>query len=117
MQIIIPTLAKGEHYAGIIITQGKPSHHLVLLPKDIKADWPKAKAWAAEQGGELPTRREQALLFANAPEQFKPDWYWSAEQHAASSDYAWCQGFDDGDQNNSSIDTKLRARSVRRLEI
>ena len=117
MQIIIPTLAKGEHYAGIIITQGKPSHHLVLLPKDIKADWAKAKAWAAEQGGELPTRREQALLFANAPDQFKPDWYWSAEQHAAISDYAWCQLFHNGDQYDFGITSKLRARSVRRLII
>ena len=117
MQIIIPTLAKGEHYAGIIITQGKPSHHLVLLPKDIKADWAKAKAWAAEQGGELPTRREQAVLFANAPDQFKPDWYWSAEQHAASSGYAWYQYFSYGTQYYNSIDSKLRARSVRRLII
>ena len=30
--ITIPTLAKGEFYAGIIIKDGKPHHHVILLP-------------------------------------------------------------------------------------
>jgi hypothetical protein len=118
MQITIPTLNKGEHYAGITIVEGKPTHHLVVLPGDLaKADWEKAKAWAAEQGGELPTRREQALLFANAPELFKPDWYWSGAQHAAGSDCAWYQFFNYGYQNTTTISYELRARAVRRLII
>ena len=117
MQFIIPMLNNGERYAGIIIVEGNPTHHLVLLPGDIKADWEKAKTWAAKQGGELPTRREQALLFANVPEEFKPVWYWSGEQHAANSDYAWCQNFIYGDQILNDILNELRARSVRRLPI
>jgi hypothetical protein len=117
MQITIPTLNAGEHYAGIVVAEGKPTHHLVLLPGELAAvTWTKAKSWAEEQGGELPTRREQALLFANAPEQFKNDWYWSGEQHAADSDYAWYQGFNYGYQYDT-VYNKLRARSVRRLVI
>lgn len=88
------------------------------LPGDIaKTDWTKAKAWAEKQGGELPTRREQALLFANAPEQFKHDWYWSGAPHAAKSGYAWAQNFLIGYQLSYYIYLKLRARSVRRLII
>lgn len=116
MQITIPTLNAGELYAGLVIADGKPTHHLVLLPGELeKATWEKAKAWAAEQGGELPTRREQALLFANAPEAFQRDWYWSGEQHAADPDYAWCQDFSHGYQYDNLILSELRARAVRRV--
>jgi hypothetical protein len=118
MQITIPTLSTGEHYAGIVVLDGKPTHHLVVLPGELDAaTWKKAAAWAKEQGGELPNRREQALLFANAPEQFKSGWYWSNEQHAALSDFAWFQDFSDGYQSSSNLSSKLRARAVRRLII
>lgn len=118
MQITIPTLNEGEAYAGIVVLKGTPTHHLVLLPGDLaQADWKKAVAWAKEQGGELPTRREQALLFANAPEEFERDWYWSGEQHAAHPDCAWFQLFTDGYQDSYGIVSELRARAVRRLII
>jgi len=86
-------LQPGEHYAGILLDEdGAPAHHLILLPGDVDGvTWDRAKVFAAEAGGELPTRREQALLFANLPGQFEKRWYWSSEQHAADDGYAWGQ--------------------------
>lgn len=117
--LAIPRLNDGEHYAGIIIGKdGASSHHLILLPGEAKdLNWEKAKEWATEQGGQLPTRREQALLYANLPEQFKPEWHWSCEQHAASSDSAWMQLFGYGLQGFDLKSNHYRARAVRRLVI
>jgi hypothetical protein len=116
-------LAPGENYAGLIVGKdGEPSYHLVLLPG--QADditWEKAMVWASEQGGEniisLPTRREQALLFANLKEQFEERAYWSCEAHATGSSWAWSQSFDHGTQDNYNCTSELRARAVRRLII
>ena len=59
-----------------------------------------------------------AELFKDGGEQaFDPAWYWSSTQHAANSDYAWSQGFNNGNQINSSTSSKFRARAVRRLVI
>jgi formylglycine-generating enzyme required for sulfatase activity len=112
-------LQPGEHYAGIVLDgDGAPSHHLILLPGDADdVTWDQAKAFAADAGGELPTRREQALLFANLKGQFEPRYYWSSEQHAANDDYAWGQGFNGGTQLNNVKSASLRARAVRRLTI
>lgn len=111
-------LAAGEHYAGLIIGKdGNPSYHLVLLPGDIEANWEKSKAWAKYHGGELPNRREQSLLFANLKEQFKESYYWSSEQQAYNSHYAWYQYFGNGYQSGDIKNVELRARAVRRLEI
>ncbi|MCM3581811.1 DUF1566 domain-containing protein, partial [Ralstonia pickettii] len=76
-----------------------------------------AKEWAASINGELPTRREQALLYANLPEQFEKTWYWSSEQSASNSFCAWGQDFSDGIQYNGHKGNELRARAVRRLKI
>jgi hypothetical protein len=112
-------LQPGEHYAGLVLGEdGAPSHHLILLPCDADdVTWDQAKAFAAEAGGELPTRREQALLFANLKGQFEPRYYWSSEQHAADDDCAWSQGFLSGGQNLIIKSAGLRARAVRRLTI
>jgi hypothetical protein len=112
-------LQSGEHYAGIIVgADGKPSHHLILLPGDVDdVTWAKAKEFAEKAGGDLPTRREQALLFANLKDQFEDRYYWSSEQHASYDDYAWVQVFDYGYQGNTSKSAELRARAVRRLTI
>ena len=113
------SLAPGEEYAGVILGKdGAPSHRLILLPGDKnEITWKDAMAWAAKVGGELPTRREQALLFANLKEHFEEAWYWSREQHASGSDCAWYRNFDDGGQGDYGKTSKLRARAVRRLEI
>lgn len=48
---------------------------------------------------------------------FETEWYWSSTQHAANSGYAWCQGFDDGNQGSTIKSAELRARAVRRLPL
>lgn len=113
-------LAPGEHYAGIVMGKdGEPSHHLVLLPG--QADditWEKAMEWASKQGGDsvasLPTRREQALLYANLKEEFEERAYWSCEAHESESGWAWYQGFNYGYQDSHHRSNELRARAVRR---
>jgi len=115
--IQLPEIGLGEHYAGIILgADGAPSHHLILMPGDDGAlNWADAKASALSIGGELPTRREQSLLFANLREQFKADWYWSSEPNG--SGWAWCQDFTSGTQYGLLQYDTLRARAVRRLVI
>lgn len=109
----------GEHYAGIILGKdGDPSHHLVLLPGDAESvNWKDAIAWATEQGGELPTRREQSLLYANLKEQFEGAAYWSAQEYDSAAGYACYQGFGLGYQGYHHKLLELRARAVRRLVI
>ena len=118
LAIILPELKKGEHYAGIALKDGKPSHHLVLLPGEaVDVTWDKAVAWAKKQGGELPSRQEQSLLFTNVKEHFQPRYYWSAEEYASGSACAWSQGFDDGYQDGWHKGDENRARAVRRVAI
>ncbi|WP_317201454.1 DUF1566 domain-containing protein [Janthinobacterium sp.] len=117
---IASVIKPGERYAGIALAEdGSLSHHLFLLPGEADGvSWDAAVAWAAEVGGDLPTRREQSLLFANLKDQFKPRWYWSGEQYAPDPSYAWGLDFDNGVQFNG-YDTSYagRARAVRRLKI
>jgi hypothetical protein len=109
-------LAHGERYAGLVLSEdGTPQHHLVLLPQDgDDMTWADATAWATQAGGALPTRQEQALLFANCKAQFQPTWYWSGEPHENGSS-AWDQYFSFGTQSNGHKDGTCRARAVRRL--
>ncbi|MFZ6801970.1 DUF1566 domain-containing protein [Undibacterium sp. Di24W] len=113
------TLQPGEHYAGIVLGQnGAGDHHLFLLPaKTEPLTWNKAVTWAESAGGTLPTRQEQAILYGNLKHEFEPRWYWSSEQHADDSDYAWMQYFDNGYQDHDLKSYEYRARAVRRLLI
>jgi hypothetical protein len=113
------TLAPGEHYAGLILGKdGESSYHLILLPgEQEEINWTDALAWAKEQGGELPYRREQALLYANLKEEFKEAWYWSNTQHASYSTCAWYQHFSYGNQDTTHEGYELRASAVRRLSV
>jgi hypothetical protein len=117
--VTLPTLAEGETYAGLILNaDGSPAHHLILLPGDAEeADWATQQAWARSIGGELPTRAEQALLFANCKQHFQHYWYWSGEQLASDPSYAWRQYFGNGGQIYHYASYRLRARAVRRLVI
>ena len=117
-------LAPGEHYAGIIVGKdGEPSYHLVLFPaRPMTSTLKRPMKWAWQAGlhehvASLPTRREQALLYANLKEHFKKRAYWSCEAHASESGWAWYQNFNDGSQDNYLKDHELRARAVRRLII
>jgi hypothetical protein len=117
-QIAQPELKENEIYAGAIINPDGTGHHIILLDGDHDdSDWQLAMDWAKEQGGDLPNRVETALLFNQSKDQFKPEWYWTNEQHASTSFYAWCQNFYFGDQDSYSKYYDLRARAVRRLDI
>ena len=116
--ITTPTLAEGETYVGAIVRADGTGHRIVLLPGDNNAaSWQAQMEWAKSIGGNLPSRIEQALLFAYHHDAFKPTWYWSNEQHAAHSGYAWCQLFISGNQYYDNTNSKLRARAVRRVSI
>ena len=110
-------LRQGERYAGLLLDDaGKPLHHLLLLPGAAEdLTWQAALDWAKGQGGELPTRREQSLLFANLKGEFEDRYYWSSEQYSAHD--AWFQNFGLGDQGAYVKDDEYRARAVRRFPV
>lgn len=116
---------QGGVYAGIARGRdGAADYHVIVGPEyDGTETWDALTAWAkglsldGRSDFTLPTRKEQALLFANVSELFKPEWYWSSEQHESGHSYAWSQDFDDGNQNYWFKGLKLRARAVRRLVI
>jgi hypothetical protein len=116
-RLIDEALQDGEYYAGLILGKnGNPDHHLVLLPGEAEdVTWPTASAWAASTGGELPTRRELSLLFANLREHFRRVWYWSSEQYETRSHLVWGQNFTSGIQTIYGRPFRGRARAIRRL--
>jgi len=117
-QIQLPPLAEGEVYLGGFVDANGDVTHTILLPGDHDgASWQEQKAWAKSLGGDLPTRVELAVAFANHRDQFQRDWYWSNEEDADDPGWAWCQYFDVGTQYGYPQDGRLRARAVRRLSI
>ncbi len=108
-------LAHGERYAGLVFDEnGKPSHHVILLPnKTDDLTWQEAMGWAAKIGGFLPTRQEQSLLFANLKGQFDEFLHWSNAQY--SENFAWAQVFDFGYQTSFNKHYEFSARAVRRV--
>lgn len=117
-EIVKPELKEGEIYAGAIINLDGTGHHIILLVGDKNdGNWDDAMSWAKELGGDLPNRVESALLFNQSKDQFKEEWYWTNEQHASYSDYAWCRIFTNGAQLGWTKYYELRARAVRRLVI
>ena len=113
-------LQAGEHYAGAVLDQdGDHQFHLVLMAQqpDKKLNWQAAKDWAASVGGSLPTRREQALLFANCKPHLKPDWHWSSQEHESDASYAWSCFFFDGYQGVSHKSYDGCAVAVRLIPI
>lgn len=112
-------LNEGEQYAGLILgKEGSPDHHLVLLPGEAQeVSWAAAREWAATAGGELPTRRELALLYANLREEFDRVWYWSVDTQEPRSHLVWGQNFTSGIQTMYGRPFRGRARAIRRLII
>jgi len=110
-------LKEGEAYAGLILGKdGEADYHLVLLPDDVSdVSWPTAREWASSQEGDLPTRRELALLFANQRERFDRVWYWSSEQHDTRPQLVWGQNFASGIQTVYGRPFRGHARAVRRI--
>ena len=118
MKLNLPKLADGEIYVGCIGDALGNLHHVILLPGDNDDATHEAQLeWAKSIGGDLPTRIEQAMLWANHRDQFQKDLYWSNETHHSESGWAWYQYFGNGDQDGSCRIHELRARAVRRLVI
>ena len=114
----LPELNEGEVNAGLCVVDGKFSHWLILLPDTLDRGlaWQEAIGWARSVGGELPTRDESALLYANVRDQIDQDhWYWTSAPHASEPSWAWLQNFDDGGQYDDRKDYHNRARAVRRV--
>lgn len=112
------TYAGGEVMGVVMGENGRPDYLLIDLGLEPKNDvtWDEAKAWAASVGGDLPTRREQAVMFGNRREgQYKDRWYWSGEPHASVPSWAWYQNFLNGGQYVDLKDYHYRARAVRRV--
>lgn len=118
--IYLPALQPGERYGGIALDdQGTPTHHLVLmaLRPATRLNWQAAMDWAASVGGTLPTRQEQALLFANCKAHLERTWHWSGEEYEGDASYAWYCNFRNGDQNNLRKSYEGSAVAVRRLVV
>lgn len=104
-------------YAGMTIHEEKP-YALILLPGEAESvNWKDAIEWAKQQGGELPSRFDQLVLFKNLKREFKDAWYWSGASSAQDDVYAWSQGFYFGNQGSTHKSYSFRARAVRRLVI
>lgn len=114
-------LAEGEVYAGLSRDPDTGAwHHVVLLPvlPDKDLNWQEAIDWAKSVGGELPTRWESALLYANCRQTIDLDyWYWTSTPYAGAERSAWGQLFGLGYQLNLHKDYPSRARAVRRVPV
>ena len=112
------TLASGEHYAGAVLdADGNHLHDLVLMPQrhGKRLTWKASLEWAEEIGGALPTRQEQALLFANCKPHLEGAYHWSCEEYEDNASSAWLCGFGYGDQSYGHKSHELAAVAVRRL--
>lgn len=116
---------QGGFYMGICGGEdGQPDYHLIVADDDGDFEdlpWQKAldkcENYSADGHSDFsaPTRREQALCFANGKARFQKSWYWSKEQ--CSADGAWCQYFASGGQGWDFKDGNFRVRAVRRIFI
>ncbi len=111
-------LHAGEHYAGAVLDEnGQHKHHLVLMAAvpEGKMSWNDAMKWADRVCGVLPTRQEQALLYANCKPHLAPEWHWSSEQYKDDASYAWLCYFFNGYQDYDDKSFQGCARAVRRF--
>ena len=118
---------QGGIYAGVVAGKNsEPDYYLIHATSDFELtdiNWTNAiEAAKKEINGfndwSLPDRREARLLFINSQDSFDTDeWYWTSEQYAHNTDYAWMQIFDYGNQDTNHKSNEYRARAVRRLLI
>ena len=115
----LPALGRpldGGIFAGLATTPDGAHVAVILLPgAGTDLTWTKAKAWAKEQGGELPSRPVAALLFANCKPHLQPRWHWTSNEENAS--YAWGCYFTFGYQLDILKSCECGAVAVRRVPI
>ncbi len=113
-----PKLDKGEAYVGAILLPEQRLRHTILPPFDRDdAPWDEHMAWAKDQGFDLPNRLELLMMWSTMRKRFQKAAYWSNEAHHDDSSYAWCQGFDYGNQGILHKSAGLRAVAVRHIEV
>lgn len=106
----------GGIFAGIITNPDGTVCAVVLLPgKGRDLNWGEAKSWAAEQGGELPSRLVAALLFANVKDRLSSEWHWTSDEGDAY--FAWSSNFNNGFQNTSHKSYEDSAVAVRLIPV
>ncbi|MES2126684.1 MAG: DUF1566 domain-containing protein [Pseudomonadota bacterium] len=66
---------------------------------------------------DMPAQTLAEAFQADGAEAFEPSWYWTSTQHAALSNDAWTQDFDDGSQISNGKSAAGRARAFRRFKI
>jgi len=111
-------LQPGERYAGAVLDEdGDHMHHLVLMAQrpGKKLNWQAAMDWAQSIGGSLPSRQEQALLFANCKPHLEGVWHWSSQTHEDDASFAWDCDFINGTQDDNHKLNELSAVAVRRV--
>lgn len=115
----LPTLGSdlnGGTFEGITTRQDGTHCAVVLLPGfGENLTWEQAKTWAAEHGGELPTRLVAAMLFANVKDKLDTEWHWTADEYNAS--YAWRCYFNYGTQIHNRKSYEGSAVAVRLIPI
>ena len=115
----LPPIGKsldGGTFAGLTTKPDGTHCAVVLLPgTGTDLTWTKAKTWAEEQGGELPSRPVAALLFANVKASLQLGWHWTSEEFDAS--YAWGCGFTSGNQIINRKSFEGSAVAVRYIKI
>lgn len=108
----------GGRFAGITTAAGGVHCAVVLLPAHADGlTWERAKAWAAEQGGELPTRPVAALLYALSKPALQERWHWTSEAYEFDASYAWYCNFLSGYQNLDLKSYECCAVAVRLIPV
>jgi len=113
-------LNDGEHSAGLVVGEGgESSYYLILLPSMLEKNtpWKAGLAWAKSQGGDLPTPKEQTILFAKLRDQFAEMWYWSNMPHGDNKYWAFIQHFKSMEQYAADKVDAYAARAIRRLYV
>jgi hypothetical protein len=106
----------GGIFAGLTTRKDGTHHAVVLLPSKCRnLNWGDAKAWAAKQGGELPSRSVAALLFANVKDQLRPGEHWMSDEDG--SHYAWYYDFGCDFQNDRRKSYTYSAVAVRLIAL
>lgn len=115
-RMLPPPAKKGETYAGIIFKKGRPKYHLFKRSQEEEGKtFDEGKQLAGKDGANCDELR---LFMTSIPHKFKTDMpYWSTEEHAGHSNYAWRQWFDNGSQDHWYKGNKSRVCLVRRVPI
>lgn len=115
--VTYPDLNEGEHFLSAVIRADGRKEITILLPGSFQGTWQASMDWAKSLGGDLPSRVEQALLYADMKDEFEEAYYWSNQTYESADAYAWYQSFNYGSQLYGRKDNSIRARAVRRLVI